>query len=143
MKAILYIPVFLIVLFSCKKDDMDMLSADDAMASITGPWRLIEVEKGLATGQTSWAPVAAGKGDTLSFRSDGVVLDGESKPICCGPNTLIINGAVMPVKPQQPLAPNPACALINCVGCTTWELQFVENELIVTICNSQRMKYVR
>lgn len=122
---------------------MDALAADSIMTSITGPWRLIEVEKGLAAGQTSWAPVAAGRGDTLSFRSDGVVLDGQGKPICCGPNTLIINGGIMPVKPQQPLAANPACAQVNCVGCTTWELQFIGNELILTICNSQRMKYVR
>lgn len=143
MKSILYISISLIVLIACKKDDTDTLFADYAITPITGSWRLIEVEKGLATGQTSWAPVAAGQSDTLSFRYDGVVLDGGGEPICCGPNTLIINGVVRPVKPQQPLAPNPACALINCVGCTTWELQFAGNELIITSCNGQRMKYVR
>jgi len=143
MKSILYISIFLIVLVACKKDDTDTLFADYAITSITGRWRLIEVEKGLAAGQTSWVPVAAGQGDTLSFRSDGVVLDGRGEPICCGPNALIINGGVRSVKPQQPLAPNPACAQINCVGCGTWELQFAGNELVITSCNGQRMKYVR
>ncbi|TLV01198.1 hypothetical protein [Dyadobacter luticola] len=143
MKRLLYLPLFLTLFFACKKDSMD--SAYDAanIQTIAGPWRLVEVEKTSLANQRFWEKVPANQSDTLVFRSDGVILNGDGTPRCCAPNSLLINGAIMEIKPQSAIPANPICFYVSCVNCPTWELTWTDDTLIISSCLSGRTKYVR
>ncbi|MCF2488496.1 hypothetical protein [Dyadobacter sp. CY347] len=122
---------------------MEAMDSPD-LVSVQGKWILTAVEKNAIDGTKNvWEAIVPGKADTLIFRSDGVILDTDGKPRCCAPGTLIINGNVMPVKPQVALPPNPLCAVVNCISCPSWEIELSGSEMIVTPCNNQRLKYVR
>lgn len=144
MKRLLYIPLVLVWLLSCKKE-----SADDPMQfgatfkTIAGPWHSIEVEKSSLNNQNTWEPVASAKSDSLIFRNDGVVLNADGTPRCCAPTTLTINGQLLDVRPQSALPNNPQCELLNCITCPTWEISWNDDQLIIGSCNSPRIKYVR
>jgi hypothetical protein len=143
MKRLLYIPLVLVWLLSCKKERDGDLSPALAFNSVSGIWHSIEVERSSLDNKSTWEPVAAAKSDSLIFRTDGVVLNANGTPRCCAPATMIINGNLLDVKPQTALPNNPQCELLNCITCPTWEISLSDDQLIIGTCNSPRMKYVR
>ena len=143
MKRLLYIPFFIALLIACKKDSMDVYNSA-SFTTIEGKWYLAAIEKKPINGGTNaWEPIKPNQADTLIFRADGVILQTDGKPACCAPGSLIINGNLLDVKPQTALAPNPICASVNCINCTTWEIFMSGNEMIINPCNFPRTKYVR
>ena len=143
MKRLLYIPLVLVWLLSCKKDSFDDMSPNLAFTTVSGPWHSIEIERSSLDNKSTWEPIAASKSDTLIFRGDGVVLNANGTPRCCAPATMIINGNLLDVKPQTALPNNPQCELLNCITCPTWEVSLSDDQLIIGTCNSPRVKYVR
>jgi hypothetical protein len=143
MKQLLYIPLFLVLLLSCKKDSIDGATSFADFLTIQGSWHLIEIERTSLDNKNVWESVSATKADTLIFRTDGVILNTDGTPACCAPKSLIINNQLMDIKPQQALPANPLCAAVNCVNCPTWELSLSDDQLIVSSCNNLRRKYVR
>lgn len=143
MKRLLYIPLFLILLLSCKKDSIDGASSYMDFQTIQGAWHLIEIERTSLDNKNVWESVSSAQSDTLTFRGDGVILYTDGTPACCSPKSLIINGQLLDIKPQAALPANPLCALVNCVYCPTWEISLSDDQLIVSSCNSQKRKYVR
>ncbi len=121
---------------------MDVMSSAVAN-TIAGNWRLAEIERASVDNKNVWENASASQVDTISFRSDGVILQANGLPRCCAPKSLIINGQLMDIKPQSPIPDNPICALVNCVYCPVWEITFTGNELIVSSCLNQRRKYIR
>jgi hypothetical protein len=145
MKRLLYLPLYFLVLLSCKKDNPDVQSAAEylSISSIAGSWKLAEVEKITIDKQKVWEAVPAAQSVVMIFRNDGVILNEDGKPFCCAPTSLIINDHLAEIKPQSPIPANETCALVNCTNCPTWEIELKANEMIVTACNKTRMKYVR
>lgn len=143
MKRLLYIPVVLVCLLSCKKEsDSDPMQFSAAFQSVAGTWHSVEIERSSLDNKSVWGPIASEKSDTLIFRTDGVVLNADSTPRCCAPPTLIINGQLLDVKPQTALPNNPLCEL-NCITCPTWEISWNDDQMIISTCASPRIKYVR
>ncbi|SDH04326.1 hypothetical protein SAMN04487996_12781 [Dyadobacter soli] len=143
MKRLLYIPLILVWLLSCKKDSFDDLAPNAAFSGVTGVWHAIEIERSSLDNKSTWEPIAAAKSDSLIFRGDGVVLNVDGTPRCCAPATMIINGQLVDVKPQTALPNNAQCEKLNCVTCPTWEISLSDDQLIIGTCNAPRMKYVR
>ncbi len=143
MKRLLYIPLVLVWLLSCKKDSVNDLSPNYAFSAVSGIWHSVEVERSSLDNKSTWEPIDAAKSDSLIFRTDGVVLNADGTPRCCAPATMIINGTLLDVKPQTALPNNPQCELLNCITCPTWEISISDDQLIIATCNSPRMKYVR
>lgn len=143
MKRLLYIPLVLVWLLSCKKDSVGDLSPNYAFSTVSGIWHSVEVERSSLDNKSTWEPIEAAKSDSLIFRIDGVVLNADGTPRCCAPATMIINGNLLDVKPQTALPNNPQCELLNCITCPTWEISLSDDQLIIGTCNSPRTKYVR
>lgn len=143
MKKLLYIPLFIWCLIACNSQEMDSISMfADVAQSMSGAWRLDAVERGMGN-QKSWEKVDSTRADTLTFRTDGVILDTKGLPRCCSPTSLVINGQLVEIKPSMAVPANPLCASVNCVSCATWDIQLSANEMIVAPCNMSRLKYVR
>jgi hypothetical protein len=142
MKRLLYIPLFFVLLLSCKKDSIDAVNAAD-FRTIDGAWHLIEIEITSLDNKNKWESVSSTKSDTLIFRGDGVILNPDGTTACCSPTSLTINGQLLDVKPQAALPPNPLCTLVNCVNCPTWVISLSDDQMIVTSCNNPRKKYIR
>ncbi|WP_229214307.1 hypothetical protein [Dyadobacter flavalbus] len=147
MKRLLYLPLYFLVLLSCSKDSQEVQSAAEFLnagsGSFAGSWKLTEKEKVTIDDQKIWEPVSASQQYTMILRYDGVILNADGKPACCPPTSLIINDHLLDIKPQSPIPTNEACELVNCINCLTWEIEFTGNQMIVTACNSPRMKFVR
>lgn len=143
MKRLLYIPLFLVCLLSCKEDNDSSPMQSMTFQTMSGAWRSAEVEKSSLGNGSTWEPIAAAQSDTLVFRSDGVILNANGKPRCCAPNTLTVNGRLYDVKPTSALPANADCELVNCVTCPTWEISWEGNQMIIGTCNSPKTKYVR
>ena len=143
MKRLLYIPLVLVCLLSCKKDSIGDMSPGALFTTVSGPWHSIEIERSSLDNKSTWEPIAASKSDTLIFRGDGVVLNVNGTPRCCAPATMIINGTLLDVKPQAALPNNPQCELLNCITCPTWEISLSDDQLIIGTCSSPRTRYVR
>lgn len=141
MKRYLYILLIPFLLLNCKKEK----EPAPAIKEIVGRWRLDAVEK-TVNGQKVWEKVSSDSPSYLTFRFDGVILDGKGLPWCCSPETLIVNGTSFKIKPKAKVPTNPQCALIDCVSCSSWDLEQKENELIITLaCQSlnYRHRYLR
>ncbi|CAG4993786.1 hypothetical protein DYBT9275_01234 [Dyadobacter sp. CECT 9275] len=141
MKSVLHISLLLLLVLGCKKDDADG-PVNSFATGLEGRWKLVETEKGVV-GNQGWVAVPGEQADYLIFRSDGVLIDSTGLPACCSPIAFIINQKLFEIKPQAPLAANPACSSRNCVLCPTWDIQYSGNELVVSYCDSPRRKYVR
>lgn len=125
---------------SCKKDSDVLLQPN--FVSIAGTWRLAEIEKG-SFGQKYWEAANASSSDNIIFLQDGAILDSDSLLLCCSPTSLLINNQLLEIKPDKSLAANPICAFVNCVSCPTWEVQWKNDELIISYCDGTREKYKR
>jgi len=145
MKRLLYLPLYFLVLLSCKKDSLEVQSAAEylSVSSIAGSWKLTEAERVTIDNQKIWETVPEAQSFIMIFRNDGVILNEDGKPFCCAPTSLIINDQLMEIKPQSPIPANETCSLVNCINCPTWEIKLTGNQMIVTACNKTRMKYVR
>jgi hypothetical protein len=93
--------------------------------------------------QKVWQPVSASQPVYMTFRSDGVVLDGDGKANCCGPKELKVNGSLFEIKPQTEVTFNMNCASVDCYGCPVLDIEYAGNEMIINTCFSTRIKYVR
>ncbi len=133
--------LFLLLLFSCKKEAIDV-PVNDYMHSISGQWNLSQREKG-TYGKKYWEDARATSKDHLIFLESGTIVDLDSLPVCCQPNYLQINKVTIEIKPSPQVAPNPVCALVQCIGCTTWDLEWAKNMLIITYCDGTRLKYIK
>ncbi|MGV3601495.1 MAG: hypothetical protein ACO1N1_09850 [Dyadobacter fermentans] len=144
MKRLLYIPLVLVWLLSCKKDsDSDgVFNGIGTFRTIEGRWHSVEIERSSLDNKSNWEPIANANSDTLIFRNDGVVLNADGSPRCCAPPTLIINGQLLDVKPLTALPNNPLCQT-NCITCPTWEMSWNADQLIISTCSTPKMKYVR
>lgn len=142
LQPILILLFILLSLPACKSDLDSMVQGEVSTDSIAGVWKLIEKEEG-TYGKKYWMTVAAKPSDTRIFRSDGVILTADSLEVCCRPKELLINGKLIEVKALDSIAPNPTCALIECVACPTWEIEYRGRELIITYCDGLRLKYQR
>lgn len=145
MRRLLYIPLVLVCLLSCKEDsDRDaMQPAITAFRSVSGTWHSVEIERSSLDNKNAWEQIPAAKSDTLVFRTDGVVLNANGTPRCCAPASLIINGELADIKPQSMLPNNPQCELLNCITCPAWEISMTADQMIISTCSSPRVKYVR
>ena len=137
----LYFILFLFILLCCKEDS-DALLPQAYFFSIAGTWRLTEIEKG-TFGQKYWEPANVKPSDNIIFIANGSVLDSDSLKRCCSPTSLLINGQLLDIPPSTTLAPNPICAVVNCVSCPTWEIEWKNDELIISYCDGSRQKYTR
>jgi hypothetical protein len=101
MKRLLYIPLFLVLLLSCKKDSIDgaMLFAD--FLTIQGSWHLIEIERTSLDNKSVWESVSAiPVRHTGIPRRRGYTEYTDGTPACCAPKSLTINGQLIDIKPQ-------------------------------------------
>lgn len=142
MKRLLYIPLLLIFLLGCKSNENDAATPQGLVASIEGKWLMTETEV-TVNGKKVWQAVNTLTPVFLIFRSDGVILDGDGKASCCGPNELSINGTSYKIQPQSAVTYNANCAAVNCVACPVLDIEYSGNQLIITYCIGGRVKYVK
>lgn len=129
-------------IWACKSEEEAGIYNSIIGETIAGQWKLVADEKGII-GQSSWIPVQMDSTKNVIFRSDGLPLTNTGLPACCAPKALTINGRFVEIKPVGALAPNPACATINCGNCPNWDITLTGNEMIIAYCNTSRKKYVR
>ncbi|QRR01703.1 hypothetical protein [Dyadobacter sandarakinus] len=142
MRTLLYASLVLWCAIACREKNMDTIQSFTQANGLSGRWYLKAVEKGV-TAQKTWENVQAAEVDTLVFRNDGVIMSATGLPRCCSPNSLILNGNLVEIKPTSPVPPNPMCARVNCVSCSTWDIELSGSEIVVTPCNMPRLRYVR
>jgi hypothetical protein len=141
MKGYLYIFLIPLLLLNCKKKPEPL----PAIENIVGRWRLDAMEK-TVNGQKIWEKVSYDPPAYLTFRFDGVSLDGNGLPLCCAPDSLIVEGTPFKIKPQTKVPENPQCHLVDCASCSYWNLEQKGNELILTsACEflNYRHRYLR
>ena len=142
MKTLAYFLLLSVLFSNCKKND---LTPPAEIEEIVGAWRLEAVEK-VVDGQAVWEKVNDDPPYRFIFRHDGVPLDINGLGQCCSPDSLIVNGTPVKIRPTAKIPKNPDCALINCFTCPTWGLEQNGDELVITQdCQSQsrRFRYVR
>lgn len=127
MKNIVWLLLF-VGLFSCKEKQ---LTPED-IKPLVGKWRLTAVQP---VGKNEWEFVTQSGQHQFEIRYDGVVLYPDGLPMCCGPKYLKVNGKVFTIVPKEGLPNNPLCALVNCVGCETLDMDLQGEVLITGTCN--------
>ncbi len=137
MKQLLLLIAVLLMCISCKKDAPE---PDPEVAWLVGNWQEIAREQ-TVDGELQWEAVQ--QGAFLTFRFDGVLLNEKGLPACCGPTAFNINGVDYPIVPKAKIEENPACSLVDCFPCATWDLEQNGNELILSPCLGPRTKYVK
>jgi hypothetical protein len=110
--------------------------------SVAGTWHLSEKEMG-SFGKKYWIDAQGTSKDIRVILPDGSILDADSLMICCAPTSLLINKRLVELKPNPSLTVNPLCALMECVSCPTWDLEWAGNQLVITYCDGTRLKYLR
>jgi hypothetical protein len=140
MKKLLFALMIPLVLVGCKKDNPE---PEPEIRSIVSTWKQIAYET-TVNGNKVWVPTQ-GEPGFLTFRFDGLILDSKGLPACCAPKAYYLNGVFFEVKPKAEVPINEQCALVDCVGCSTWNIEQTENELIVSLCEplKSRSKYIR
>jgi hypothetical protein len=136
IKQLVFIAFLLTAVTGCKKDKADPLAK---LEEIAGRWKVTETED-LQNGKKVWQKT----NNTwfINFREDGIVVDNNGNLVCCPPNQLTINGVTIQLPPATDLT-SPSCSSVRCSGCMNWEIEQRGNEIIVSVCNSSRVKYVR
>jgi hypothetical protein len=117
--------LFLLLLLGCQEKHI----TPEVLKPLAGTWQLVAYEQE-ENGKMVWVNVPTASESTLSFRFDGVVLDSKGLPACCGPTALEINGRRFRIEPKAPLPDNPACHLIDCIGCAVLKIEVEGNEFI-------------
>lgn len=138
MNRILFSLIFIFILIACKRDDIDPLAV---IEPIEGAWKLVAIEK-MENGMHSWESVTAATSNIINFRYDGVILDPYGNGSCCAPKKLVINGESFDIKPKIALD-YAHCAAVHCGFCAYWKIDQKGNELILTSCETARMKYLK
>jgi len=140
-EAMKYSLYFLLFLFMANCRDKNV--APETLKPLVAKWRLAAYER-VENGKKVWKEVDPQSASFVSFRFDGVVLDSKDLPFCCPPNSLNINEKNFKIIPKIALPENPTCALIDCIGCPTWEIKLLGDEFIKEDCGiSLKRKYVR
>lgn len=136
MRNILLV-LFLAGLFSCKEKQL----SPEELQPLVGKWRVTAIQP---AGKTEWEFVTQSGQHQFEIRYDGVILGPDGLPICCGPKYLKVNGKVFTIVPKEGLPDNPLCALVNCVGCDTLDMDLQGDVLTTNTCNgSGRSRYER
>lgn len=139
-------PIYLILLISsilieCKDKQMD---PDPEINGIVGKWRFEGYEKE-ENGNKIWFKETTDQPSFLTIRFDGIMLNSNGLPACCRPGSYNLNGTFYKIEPKADIPENPQCALVDCVGCETLQLDQTGDEMIMTYCEplGTRIKYVR
>ncbi len=127
MKNILLLFLF-IGFFSCKEKE---LTPED-IKPLVGNWRITATQP---AGKNEWEYVTQSSQHQFEIRYDGVILDPNGLPACCGPKFLNVNGKRFTIVPKESLPDNPVCALVNCAACETWHMDLKEDVLTISYCN--------
>jgi len=136
IKKLIFIAVLLAAATGCKKDKADHLAK---IEGIVGRWKVTEIEDS-QNGKMIWQK--AHSAGFISFRTDGTVVDNNENLICCAPDMLTIDGVTIKLPPATGPT-SPSCSSIKCAGCSNWEIEQHGDEIIITMCNSPRIKYAR
>ena len=132
IKQLILMALFLAATIGCKKDKADPIAK---IEGIVGRWRATEIEE-LQNGNMVWQPV--GNAWFINFLTDGTVVDNNGNLTCCPPEILTIDGITVKLA-----SATYSCSSVRCGGCLNWGIEQHGNEIIITICNSSRVKYMR
>ncbi|WP_221391644.1 hypothetical protein [Dyadobacter sp. NIV53] len=139
MKQFIAYLLLILLLSDCKKSAVDPETLPE-IKNIAGKWRSDSYERTI-NGKKVWEKVTA---NYIIFRFDGVLLENNGLPACCTPESYNINGKPFQIVPKTPLDHNPQCDLIDCIICESWDIEQIDNEMIITYCiMGGRIKYVR
>lgn len=138
MKYLLYLLLFL-SMAQCRDKNV----TPEILQPLVAKWRLVAYER-VENGKKVWKEVDSQSPSFVSFRFDGVVLDSKNLPLCCPPTTLNINGKGFEIIPKLAIPENPVCALVDCIGCATWEITLTGDTFILGDCAiTLKREYVR
>ena len=132
IKQLIFIALFLAAITGCKKDKADPVAK---IEGIFGRWRATETEES-QNGKKVWQTV--GNAWFINFRTDGTVVDENGNPACCPPEILTIDGVTIKLPPAT-----YSCISVRCSRCINMRVEQRGNQIIVTMCNSPRVKYIR
>lgn len=136
-----YLVCFLLFLSMVQCRDKN--AGPETLQPLVAKWRLAAYER-VENGKKVWKEADQQSPSFISFRFDGVVLDGKGLPYCCPPTALNINGKEFKIIPKTAIPENPICAFVDCIGCPTWEIELTDDEFILSLCSiGSRSKYVR
>lgn len=138
----LFILLLLFVLSACKKDSAESPFFDFLSDSWGGVWHLSEIETG-PYGKKYWVNANGTAKDIRILLNDGTMLTADSLQVCCAPKSYLVNGQSLSLPEPAAKYVNPACAIINCEYCAVWDMELRNNQLIITYCKGERLKYVR
>ncbi|MCF2517680.1 hypothetical protein [Dyadobacter sp. CY351] len=140
MKKLFFALMISLTLVACKEDDPE---PQPEIATIADTWKQTAYEK-TVDGKKVWIPVD-GEPTYISFRFDGVVLDGKGLPLCCPPDAYYVNGVLFEVKPKAEVPVNNVCMTVDCIGCATWDIEQTGDEMILTYCKpvNMKLKFIR
>ncbi|MBB3837414.1 hypothetical protein FHS57_001408 [Runella defluvii] len=140
MKPVIFL-LLIVVLGSCKPKTV----VPETIAPLVGKWRL-EAYESTVNGKKEWTltSINASTANYILIREDGVLLTGNGQELCCAPAALIVNGKRFEIVPKSAIPNNPMCALVDCIGCATWDIEWSEDTFILNLCvSSSRSRYVR
>ena len=140
MKSFIFL-LLIVALGSCKPKAV----VPETIAPLVGKWRLDAYET-TVNGKKEWTltSINASTANYIQIREDGVLLTGNGQELCCAPSSLTINGKRFEIIPKSAIPDNPMCALVDCIGCATWDIEWTEDTFVLSLCiNSSRSRYVR
>jgi hypothetical protein len=138
----LFILLLLFIVSACSKDTADAPQADALYGSVAGTWHLSEKEAG-SYGQKYWVNANGTAKDIRVILQDGTILTTDSLQVCCAPKSYYINGYLRDLPEPDSKLVNPACAVIQCEYCSVWDMDLRADQLIITYCKGEKLKYVR
>lgn len=143
MKRLYCIPLLIMLLLGCKSNENDSIAAQSVVQSLAGKWLMTETEQ-IVGGKFVWQPVTTLTPVYIILSPEGILLDADGKASCCGPNELNINGSNFKIDPVVKQSYyNADCATVFCYSCPTMDIEQSGNEMIISYCQSGRVKYVK
>lgn len=138
----LFILLLLFIVSACSKDSADSPHFDSLNSASTGAWHLSEIETG-PYGKKYWVNANGTAKDIRILLNDGTMLTADSLQVCCAPKSYYLNGHLWNLPEPAAKYVNAACAVINCEYCAVWDMELRSDQLIITYCKGERLKYVR
>lgn len=138
----LFILLLLFVLSACKKDSAESPLFDFVSDSWGGVWHLSEIETG-PYGKKYWVNANGTAKDIRIILPDGTMLTSDSLQVCCAPKAYKIGNVLKDIPEPAAKYVNASCSVVYCENCSFWEMDLKGDQLIITYCKGEKLKYVR
>lgn len=142
MKQLVFYFLPILLLSGCKSRE-EKPEAD--VSALTGSWRHVALYREDENGKLAWQDIDEESQRSLTFRSDGALVDHNGKSLCCMPAVFYLNGKRFDTVFPEEAEAQPNCAYVLCGICEAFYLDYDGDELVISGCSpsGSKNRYVK